>query len=160
MTSEHKVRANRSNAKVSTGPRTKGGKLRSARNALRHGLSVPISVDPTMAGMLDPLARQIAGADASSESLELARLVAAVQIDLLRIQQVRQQLLARAPKNFDSHSQEVSALSSSKDETLELSAEAIVDLAPRLIALDRYERRALSRRKFAIRKFYFLQKRL
>jgi hypothetical protein len=39
MTSERQMKANRRNAKRSTGPRTTGGKTRSSRNALRHGLS-------------------------------------------------------------------------------------------------------------------------
>lgn len=35
-------RANRANARRSTGPRSAAGKTRSARNALRHGLAIPI----------------------------------------------------------------------------------------------------------------------
>lgn len=156
MTSKHKARANRKNARASTGPRTKRGKLRSARNALRHGLSISILADPALAATLDPLARQIAGQAASPESLEMARLVAAAQVDLLRIQQVRQHLLLRALNDLGFDRQEVLNLPPSKDESLAASAEAIANLAARLIALDRYERRALSRRRSAIRKFYFL----
>ena len=36
--SARKLRANRLNARKSTGPRSAGGKMRSSRNALRHGL--------------------------------------------------------------------------------------------------------------------------
>lgn len=39
MTSERQVAANRLNAQKSTGPRSRNGKLRSRRNALRHGLT-------------------------------------------------------------------------------------------------------------------------
>jgi hypothetical protein len=39
MASEKKVLANRLNARLSTGPRTPGGKRRSRRNALKHGLT-------------------------------------------------------------------------------------------------------------------------
>lgn len=37
--SERKLRANRANAKRSTGPRTKAGKAISRRNALKHGIT-------------------------------------------------------------------------------------------------------------------------
>jgi hypothetical protein len=39
MTSDRQIEANRRNAKLNTGPRTKQGKAASSRNALRHGLS-------------------------------------------------------------------------------------------------------------------------
>src|SRR5262245_37775360 len=42
--SEKRTNANRRNAKMSTGPISTSGKQRSARNALKHSLS--ISIDP------------------------------------------------------------------------------------------------------------------
>jgi hypothetical protein len=39
MTSPNQIAANRRNAQLSTGPKTKNGKERSRRNALRHGLT-------------------------------------------------------------------------------------------------------------------------
>jgi hypothetical protein len=39
MTSERQIAANRGNALQSSGPRTGGGKLRSRKNAVRHGLT-------------------------------------------------------------------------------------------------------------------------
>jgi len=44
---EPRTRANRANAKLSTGPRTESGKQRSSLNALRHGLTARTSVLPT-----------------------------------------------------------------------------------------------------------------
>lgn len=39
MTSRRQMRANHQNSSKSTGPKTTGGKLRSSRNALKHGLT-------------------------------------------------------------------------------------------------------------------------
>lgn len=39
--SERKARANRQNARLSTGPRTARGRARSSRNATKHGLNTP-----------------------------------------------------------------------------------------------------------------------
>lgn len=55
LPSPKRLLANRSNARRSTGPRTQDGKQRSAQNAVRHRLSVPLPAD-----VLDPLRRQVA----------------------------------------------------------------------------------------------------
>jgi hypothetical protein len=46
MTSQKQIRANRRNAKKSTGPKTEGGKARSKQNALKHGLRSSEIVTP------------------------------------------------------------------------------------------------------------------
>ena len=55
MTSERKTISNRKNAQKSTGPRTELGRLRSRRNALRHGLAIAIASDPKFSGDIEAL---------------------------------------------------------------------------------------------------------
>ena len=46
MTSIKQIEANRRNAENSTGPRSKAGKQRSSRNAVRHGLTAETVIEP------------------------------------------------------------------------------------------------------------------
>jgi hypothetical protein len=122
--SRRKTDANRRNAKHSTGPRSVEGKARSAGNALKHGLaSTP--TDPAAVDFIERLTRVVVG-DATDDGpiADLARQIAAAEYDLLRIQRARLLLFERfAPAG---------------------------EGAAKLEALDRYERRALSRRRRSI----------
>jgi hypothetical protein len=122
MISTAKLKANRANARTSTGPTSATGRARSAGNARRHGLNVPISEDSALAHQAETLARRIAGQGASVETLHLARIVADAQVELLRIRNAKGQL---------------------KDHTT-------TDLVGAAATLDDYERRTLSRRNRAI----------
>jgi hypothetical protein len=94
VTSERKIRANRANARASTGPKTGQGRARSARNALRHGLSLPVFSDRALSEEVEALAREIAGLGANTEIQELARQIAEAQIDLRRVRDARHQILS------------------------------------------------------------------
>src|SRR5262249_42515579 len=96
MTSAARLRANRRNAQMSTGPRSAAGKARAAQNARRHGLAVPAAADPGWAGAIPALARKIAGEGAGAERLALAFRIAAAQIEVLRVRRVRAELTAAA----------------------------------------------------------------
>jgi hypothetical protein len=73
MASDRQIAANRLNARKSTGPRSRAGKLRASQNALGHGMSVSCKPNAATARKPDKLARQIAGDDSSEIILELAR---------------------------------------------------------------------------------------
>jgi len=66
LTTGRQERANRANAKSSTGPKTAPGKARSAQNALRHALNVSVLSDPAFAPQVEAIARKIAGPDAGA----------------------------------------------------------------------------------------------
>src|SRR5262249_61988888 len=104
LTSERKIRANRANARASTGPQTTQGRTRAARNALRHALSLPVCSIPALSEEVETLAGEIAGAGASAETQELARGVAEAQIDLRRVRYARHQFLSDtlSNQNYDS----------------------------------------------------------
>jgi len=92
--SDRKRQANRKNARRSTGPRSASGKERSARNALKHGLTVPVLRDPLLAPEVASLARRIAGA--REELIDLATPVAEAQLHLLRVRRRRSELIDQA----------------------------------------------------------------
>jgi hypothetical protein len=151
LTSERKIRANRANARASTGPQTHQGRARAARNALRHALTLPVHSDPVLSKEVETLARAIAGPDANEETKELARRVAEAQIDLRRVRYARHQLLFRdaAP---NARAVLMECVTTVPEEPHKL-ATILSEQVRQLSAMDRYERCALSRRKFATRAF-------
>jgi hypothetical protein len=87
---------------------------------------------------------EFAGAGASAEILQIARRIAEAQIDLRRTREVRHSYLSHA----------IGRLRREADRSNADAGQALVDL-PKLMeevdAIERYERRAFSRRKFATR---------
>jgi hypothetical protein len=177
VTSDRKINASRANAGMSTGPKTRHGRARSAKNAFRHGLSLPTQTDEALSEEVQALARQIAGQHASAHIQILAYQVAEAQIDLRRTRYARHQFLTAALA--DRYGYEARALTRMKVKvmkqflTLKLAyvplpgfivkfltsaqegpakfATMLSKETKRLLAFDRYETRALSRRKSAIR---------
>jgi hypothetical protein len=176
LTSERKIRANRANARASTGPQTTRGRARAARNALRHALSLPVCSIPALSEEVETLASEIAGPGANAATKELARRVAEAQIDLRRVRYARHQFLSDTLSNYDSDANmrmkmkvlrallrpnppDMSmealefATSNSTPQGPDKLATILSGEPKKLVAMDRYERRALSRRKFAVRAF-------
>ena len=101
MISARKIRSNRANARSSTGPKTPKGRSRSAKNALRYGLSLPVDSDPTLSQEVTALAQKITGADTTPEIQELARHIAEAQVDLRRVRVLRHDLISHALSDPD-----------------------------------------------------------
>jgi hypothetical protein len=129
MATEKQIAANRANAQKSTGPKTAAGRLKSSRNALRHGLSLPLQLDLETSAKADAIARALAYDPADQQQLTAATEVAQAQLELARIRAVREELMAE----------------------IDLASTNLKQLK-RLAALDRYERFAHTKRRRASRK--------
>jgi len=177
LTSDRKRLANRANAKASSGPKTKAGKARSSRNAFCHGLNVSVLSDAVLAPQVEAIARKIAGLNADPETLVRARAIGEAQFALNRVRALRLSLLQELPlpsvSILKKRLQLIDAIERMKPNAIARFDKRAVEeqLCPKavegderlmkilderaieLARLDRYERRALSRRKSAIRRF-------
>lgn len=129
MTSDRQRAANRMNAKKSTGPVSASGKRRSRQNALRHGLAV--SADPLLLADVDRMAQIFSRARGEPSITLITQDAAAAEIDLLRIRKIRASTFEIFYKS-------------------ERSLKDLAQLNQELGRLDRYERRAFSRRRQAL----------
>ena len=130
MASEKQIAANRANAQRSTGPRTAVGKMRSSRNAYRHGLSGPLPFDPMTSAKVDAIAQALVGGDEGEDQAASAAEFARAHLEVLAIRAKRAELITKID-TFEYNTQELH----------------------RLVALDRYERYANTRRRRASHKF-------
>jgi hypothetical protein len=176
MVTERQVAANRANARRSTGPRSIGGKKRVSGNTYRHGLSLTISSIAPYTKSVDDLAKKIARGAADARVLQRARAVAEAELDLRRVRTTKMTLIQRvhafgaldpvpwlkgwpekaAIKLCDQGLEPpdpIERASTMPTEEPDRTAEAVRRVLPELRMLDRYERRAAARRRWAIRAF-------
>ena len=128
MATKRQIAANRANAEKSSGPRSADGKALSRRNALRHGLSIPSRAISAYQQDVILLARALspAGEEIGGAALDAAD----AEIDILRVRTHR-----------------VALIEEWRSQCRPLS----FNLIDKLDALERYERRAISRRNKALR---------
>lgn len=128
MASDRQIRANRLNARKSTGPRTFAGKERSSRNAHKHGLSLPLSPDAlvVVTHLVDAI---LAGED--SASAVAVRDFSEGHLEVLRARSVRTQML-----------DELMAVMGRSEQ---------IELLNAVGAVERYERLARQKRRRALR---------
>ncbi len=135
MASLQKMAANRRNAARSTGPRTEKGKARSKVNALLHGLAAKPPWTVGGDADLEQLASQIAGPNPDSLRRHFALIAAKAELELRGVRALRLRLLSELSNG---------PTGSSSSEKERLRNTVILG------RLDRYERRALSRRDGAL----------
>ena len=127
IATSNQVTANRRNAQASTGPRTAAGKARSRSNAQRHGLAARAPASADDHGELDRIVAALCGEHCDPVLRAQALIIADAQLMIRRVR------MARRNRGGDLAGDAA---------TLAVTAR-----------LDRYERRALSRRRRAIARY-------
>lgn len=188
MTSKRQFVANRANSQRSTGPRTKAGKSIASSNARLHGLAAVVRNAPGADVEIESIARAIVDEAERPDLIEFARGIAEAEVDLRRIRRARatqaklpnvnsSSVRMVASPNAKLFMTAVRLENRRKEPSMDDLAERLNSLgwdstapdrveAPlkrdvkniKLDALERYERRAMSRRKSAIRRFDLMRR--
>jgi hypothetical protein len=135
MATAKQIAANRRNGLLGRGPKTSAGKARSSRNALKHGLSIPVNRDKTLRRQIEVLARILAQSEAGNVFGQ-ARAAAEAGLELARARAALETILMRATITAEGAPEQGAAL---------------IRVLPELQKLERYERRSFSRQRRALR---------
>lgn len=181
MASERQIAANRRNGRNSSGPRSAAGKKRASQNAYRHGLASAIPLGQRLAGEIERLAHKMLAGRDGLIALACARSAAEASLELARVRHAKVALVGAiaavgaqdphpardpiaeafdrdltGPRNRGLKTSDGATPSRPPPQELEPHDEALRRALPELMKLDRYERRAASRRARALRfLFYF-----
>jgi hypothetical protein len=142
MISHRKRAANQRNSARSTGPRTSTGKVRSSRNALRHGLAIAVARDAAGSLEIERLSKVIAGGRRDPVLLYHARIAAEAELEIMRVRAARAALINETVHDRINYA----PLREPEGTTV-----AVWQAASQFSKYDRYECRALSRRRRALR---------
>jgi hypothetical protein len=175
VTSERQRAANRANTAKSTGPRTKAGRAKASQNAWRHGLATALRSEPGIVEEIERIAQAVVVEAGRPDLIEYARRIAEAEIDLRRVRRGRETLarlpaaaatsyrlvespnsklfMAVVPRSFQELTEMVVAAGWIPDAPDFVEAPTKDGRNVKAGVLERYERRAASRRKFAIRDF-------
>ena len=146
MVADREVTAKGCASRRSPGPRTGLGKARSNQNALRHGLAIAVASVPAWQPEIENLALAIAG-DHKIDPVRwhFALIAAEAQVELRRVREVRRSMLVAAlgETAFETDS-------GVDHDRPESTMDRLSKSLPDLFRLERYERRAMSRRNRAL----------
>ena len=137
MATDRQIAANRRNGSLGRGPKTSTGKARSSRNAFKHGLSIPANRDKTLRRQIEVLAQTLAQSQAGNVFWQ-ARTAAEAELELVRARAELEAVLTRA------------GITAERNGGPEQGT-ALIQVLPELQRLERYERRAFSKRRRALR---------
>jgi hypothetical protein len=138
MTSQRQVFANRRNSTRSTGPRTEQGKARSGQNAVRHGLAKPFGEAASDLRNIEKLSRLIVS-EQKGIARKTARAVAKAQLELAHIRKVRAEAWHVVGESIERG-----------------MVGDIGDAINKAESMERYEKRAVSRKKKIIRRTFII----
>jgi hypothetical protein len=175
MASKRQLTANRRNARNSSGPRSAGGKKRASRNAYRHGLAAAIPLGQQFDREVDSIARKLLDGYDSTIARAYAHSAATASLEIARVRRAKVALIetiaifgaedphppldpmVEADRGLTEHrnrnlaaldmaASDLAAPAPQPPQQLEPHEEALRRALAELVKLDRYERRAASRR--------------